>query len=345
MKVIVKNNFLNVRVGKPSVNAPCYQYLAPGSELEVDGVLYEGDSYEGTTKWLKDEAGNYYWAGGVINNNSISKPEIIKDEANFDLIKKIVLKGGIPKGDGKNITIAILDSGIDISHPSLTNSIIESVDFLSSDKGQKITNNHGSLVAGLIVCNDSILKGLAPESKIRNYRVIDNNGYVDSKALFDSLAYIVNNNIHVDIINLSLDVGDDVIEIIQDNVNKLISKGCIIIVSGGNAVYINSITNLKGVISIGIFNTNDSLKTKPNYIVSYLNNSIKSTGVAVQKAYDYISDDSAYAAITTGLVSRYISSENIQKDELQLRVIDFLKNNSFPEKEENKFEIFKPYKI
>ena len=67
MKVTVKV-FLNVRVGKPSVNAPCYQYLAPGTELEVDGNLYPGDKFEGIDTWLKDEAGNYYWSGGVNYN-------------------------------------------------------------------------------------------------------------------------------------------------------------------------------------------------------------------------------------------------------------------------------------
>ena len=66
MKVLVKH-FLNVRAGKPSVNAPCYQYLAPGSEVEVDGKLYKGDQFEGINTWLKDDVDNYYWSGGVEN--------------------------------------------------------------------------------------------------------------------------------------------------------------------------------------------------------------------------------------------------------------------------------------
>ena len=60
MKVIVKDNFLNVRAGKASVNAPCYQYIAPGSEIEVDGQLYKGDLFDGIDTWMKDAAGNYY---------------------------------------------------------------------------------------------------------------------------------------------------------------------------------------------------------------------------------------------------------------------------------------------
>ena len=68
MKITV-TKFLNVRVGKPSLNAPCYQYLAPGSELQTDGNLYKGDSYDGIDTWMKDNAGNYYWSGGVEKEN------------------------------------------------------------------------------------------------------------------------------------------------------------------------------------------------------------------------------------------------------------------------------------
>ena len=60
MKLIVKDKYLNVRVGRPSINAPCSQYIAPGSEIEVDGLLYKGDPYESIDTWFKDEF--YKWA-------------------------------------------------------------------------------------------------------------------------------------------------------------------------------------------------------------------------------------------------------------------------------------------
>ena len=58
MKVTV-TKYLNVRVGKASVNAPSYQYLAPGTILEVEDKTYKGDKYEDKDDWLKDAAGNY----------------------------------------------------------------------------------------------------------------------------------------------------------------------------------------------------------------------------------------------------------------------------------------------
>ena len=65
------NQNLNVRVGAPSVNAPCYTYVEPGSTVEVEEKPIEGDSYEGNNLWYAGLDGNYYWSGGVINDNKI----------------------------------------------------------------------------------------------------------------------------------------------------------------------------------------------------------------------------------------------------------------------------------
>jgi hypothetical protein len=71
MKVTVKD-FLNVRVGKPSVNAPTFQFLAPGSILDVEEKFFDGDKLEGNSLWVKDEADNYYWSGGIQRDHITS---------------------------------------------------------------------------------------------------------------------------------------------------------------------------------------------------------------------------------------------------------------------------------
>src|SRR5260221_6326526 len=117
MKVTV-NKYLNVRVGKPSVNAPCYQYLAPGSELEVDGQSYPGDTYKDINTWLKDATGNYYWSGGVQNN-------FTKDQSLdywFDLLEMIDVQ---KIEEGENANILILDSGINNFLPALNTALIQ----------------------------------------------------------------------------------------------------------------------------------------------------------------------------------------------------------------------------
>ena len=129
MKVTVKD-YLNVRVGKPSLNAPNFQYLAPGSILEVDGTLYPGDKFEGIDTWYKDEAGNYYWSGGVekkVEDKKTTESNLVAQIEKIDYRELIKLKNPLANGFGEGVKVAVLDSGIYSNHPDLKGRIIQEV--------------------------------------------------------------------------------------------------------------------------------------------------------------------------------------------------------------------------
>src|ERR1700744_5797251 len=121
MKVTV-TKYLNVRVGSPSLNAPCYQYIAPGSEIEVDGQLYTGDAYDGISTWLKDAGGNYYWSGGVDYKSAQSQgpttnfQQFLDQSLSGSALSRIVNYGQLLNIDqqykakaGQGVTIAVVD--------------------------------------------------------------------------------------------------------------------------------------------------------------------------------------------------------------------------------------------
>ena len=166
MKVTV-TKYLNVRVGKASLNAPCYQYLAPGSELEVDGKLYEGDVYDGNDQWYKDEAGNYYWSGGVktsevkvINSNTLSEKKFDWWHEKFDIPKVWELLG--TQGEGTRVTV--IDSGLDPNSEYFKYTDVDGTGVV--DEKYIDTFGHGTCVASIICGNGDSFIGIAPQASL-----------------------------------------------------------------------------------------------------------------------------------------------------------------------------------
>ena len=63
---------------------------------------------------------------------------------------------------GMNVTIAVIDSGIDAKHPELANTIADSFDALGSKEGPHV---HGTGIAGAIAAHARLM-GSAPEARI-----------------------------------------------------------------------------------------------------------------------------------------------------------------------------------
>jgi len=170
MKVTVKD-YLNVRVGKPSVNAPCYQYIAPGSEIEIDGNQYIGDKYDGIDTWVKDLVGNYYWSGGINKRIPVPYPAWITDFGIDEIWKT---------STGSQVSVILLDSGIDERTPDIKDVQIEKFSVVG-DQGTD-TYGHGSLMGSIIAGNGSNIYGIAPHVKIYSIKITK-----DSKLVADKL--------------------------------------------------------------------------------------------------------------------------------------------------------------
>ncbi|MCS6873725.1 MAG: S8 family serine peptidase [Pyrinomonadaceae bacterium] len=106
------------------------------------------------------------------------------------------------KGTGKNVEIAIIDSGIEVSHPRLKGKIIESVEayvennkisFRSSDG--KDSTGHGTACAGIIT-------SIAPEAKLYSIKVLDEAVSNDARFLIAGLEYAIRRKFRL--INLSV---------------------------------------------------------------------------------------------------------------------------------------------
>jgi subtilisin len=135
---------------------------------------------------------------------------------------------------GKGIRIAIVDSGVDASHPLLRN-IRMGVDLTNNADPQTWTNDvvgHGSHCAGIIAGYDEsgkMLRGFVPEAEIHAVKVFPGGQF---SSLLEALDYCL--DLEIDVVNLSLGSVQRS-QAIEQKLEEAALNGIACIVAGGNS--------------------------------------------------------------------------------------------------------------
>lgn len=152
---------------------------------------------------------------------------------------------------GKGITVAVLDTGVEVDHPDLVGNVLEGKDMVGfgASRGDRAWARHGTAMAGIIaghghgIGNADGVMGIAPEAKILPVRVILEDGdsargkarNTRGNALAEGIRWAADHG--ADVINLSL--GDDSKsahpEPAEDEaVQYALKKGSVVVASAGN---------------------------------------------------------------------------------------------------------------
>jgi subtilisin family serine protease len=114
------------------------------------------------------------------------------------------------KTRGAGVLVAVIDTGIDATHPALAGKVVGGFDFVTHDDDPSDENGHGTHVAGIIAGEGEGVQGVAPDVKLLSYRVLDANGEGLSSNIILALELAADpdrdNDFsdHVDVANLSL---------------------------------------------------------------------------------------------------------------------------------------------
>ena len=134
---------------------------------------------------------------------------------------------------GRNINVAVLDSGVDFMHPDLEDNIAAYENFTNSPAGPADLEGHGTHVAGIIAArqNHQGIVGVAPEAKLLIAKVLDDNGAGTTNSVVDGIEWAVKNK--ADIISISF-ASQYAITRIHDAVKAAIDAGVFVIAAAGN---------------------------------------------------------------------------------------------------------------
>jgi len=210
-----------------------------------------------------------------------------------------------PTGSAK---VALLDTGIDATHPDLDGNIIPGNSILDGSNGLTDPNGHGTGLAGIIAAltnNGSGIAGVAYQGvHIMPVTVLDASANGQDSNIIAGIVWAADNGADVIIMGFS---NPDFSQNLQDAVDYAWSKGAVLVAATGN----DSISTPtfpagdRGVIGVSATDPNDALATFSNYgqdvFLAAPGTNIYTTGL--NGSYSYVSGTSASSAIVGGVAA------------------------------------------
>jgi subtilisin family serine protease len=168
---------------------------------------------------------------------------------------------------GQGIKVAIIDTGIDYTHPDLGGclgtgcKVAGGYDFVNNDNDAMDDHGHGTHVAGIVAANGAI-RGVAPGATLFSYKVLDGSGTGTWDNVIAAISQAIRDE-QVDVINLSLGgIGGGPDDPVAQAVNNAVDAGVTVVVAAGNEGQYRTITS-PGVaakaVTVGASSKNEQL--------------------------------------------------------------------------------------
>jgi subtilisin family serine protease len=133
-----------------------------------------------------------------------------------------------------NVIIAVVDTGVDLTHPDLADKIVPGYDIHNDDADPSDDEGHGTHVASIAAAssnNGQGIAGLSWGARIMPVKVLDANGSGKSSNVASGIIWAVDNGAQV--INLSLG-SSNYSTAVQNAVTYAHSRGVLVVAAAGN---------------------------------------------------------------------------------------------------------------
>ncbi|GHC57905.1 hypothetical protein GCM10010349_26080 [Streptomyces flavofungini] len=184
-------------------------------------------------------------------------------------LDKSVRQIGAPKAweagyDGKGVKIAVLDTGVDATHPDLKEQVVGAKNFTPSpDTKDRV--GHGTHVASIAAgtgTKNAAYKGVAPGAKVLAGKVLGDDGSGSDSGIIAGIDWAAAQG--ADVVNLSLGGGDmPGVDPLEAAINKVSAeKGILFAVAAGNSGAPGSVDSpgsADAALTVGAVDDNDKL--------------------------------------------------------------------------------------
>ena len=158
---------------------------------------------------------------------------------------------------GSGVTIAVLDTGIDASHPDLVNRMVAGWNFYDNNSNTADVNGHGTAVAGAAVAslNNGVgVAGIAGQSMLMPVRIADANAYAYWSTVAQGLTWASDMGARVANISYSGVAGSSTV---QSAAQYMRSRGGLVVVAAGNNGIDEGIAPTSSMVVVSATDAND----------------------------------------------------------------------------------------
>ncbi|WP_048818043.1 S8 family peptidase [Desulforamulus hydrothermalis] len=138
-----------------------------------------------------------------------------------------------PETRGQGVKVAVIDSGIDGSHPNLGGNLKGGINLVVPGASYHDDNGHGTHVAGIIAAADTGkgIVGVAPEANLYAVKVLDQKGEGTVLHAIRAIHWCLNNRIQV--ANMSFGT-DKYSQALEEAVRSARRQGLLLVAAAGN---------------------------------------------------------------------------------------------------------------
>ena len=221
INVIVKYSESNDRVKSTSGQFDTIE--TPKSESKK--LIKELESLP-NVQYAEEDVPVYLMGSNLVNDPSYSKQ--------ISAFQEISVEQAWEKYERSDeITVAVLDTGVDLDHPDLANNLVNGVNLITPSETPDDENGHGTHVAGLIgaVTNNGVgISSISRGVKIMPIKVMEGTKGQMSTVI-QGIEYAVSHG--ADVINLSLGTYSNM-KAMSDAIQMATENGVTVVAAGGN---------------------------------------------------------------------------------------------------------------
>lgn len=253
----------------------------------------------------------------------------------------------LKKRPGEGVTIAIVDTGVDDTHPDLQGVLLPGINLINRQAKAVDDNGHGTMIAGVIAgqgqqastsrSDTPTVQGIAPGVKILPIKALDNLGRGDSRTVAQGVLEAVKAGVDIIVLSLTDPIDDPSMRQAIERAEK--ANVLVVAAAGNDSSRTHYPANYPTVLGVGAIDMSDHPTPFTNYgdgvdLVAYGQDIFTTTStLATPLGRPYVvASGTSLAAPQVAAVAALVKQLDPKRTALDIR--DILKATAAPLKEE-----------